>query len=83
LKYMINISYHVIFHIIPFISPRSYIIPWAYLLSCWYHDLGLIKGVIWKMPCNNLYIHVCLNIDACIKFNYVFISWELHTACDY
>ena len=27
LKYMINISQHVIFHIIPFISPRSYIIP--------------------------------------------------------
>ena len=33
LKYMINISYHVIFHIIPFISPRSYITPWAYRLS--------------------------------------------------
>jgi hypothetical protein len=46
----------LIFHIIPFISPRSYIIPWAYRFSGWYHDLELINGMIWKMPCNNLYI---------------------------
>jgi hypothetical protein len=25
-------------------------------LSGWYHDLGLIKGMIWKMACNNLYL---------------------------
>ena len=56
LKYMINISYHVIFHNIPFISPLLYIIPWAYRLSGWYHDLGLIKGMVWKMSCNNLYL---------------------------
>jgi hypothetical protein len=37
-------------------SPRSYIIPWAYRLSGWYHDLGLIKGMVWKMSCNNLYL---------------------------
>ena len=29
---------------------------WAYRLSGWYHDLGLIKGMIWKMPCSNLYL---------------------------
>jgi hypothetical protein len=45
-----------LFHIVPFISPRSYIIPWACWLSGWYHDLGLIKVMIWKMPCNNLYL---------------------------
>ena len=26
------------------------------LLSGWYHDLRLIKGMIWKMQCNNLCI---------------------------
>jgi hypothetical protein len=51
---MINISLHVSFHIIPFISPRSCLIPWAYRLSGWCHALGLIKGMIWKMPCNNI-----------------------------
>ena len=45
LKYMMNRSQHVLFRIIPFISPRSYIIPWAYWLSGWYYDLGLIKGM--------------------------------------
>ena len=45
-----HFSYHTL------ISPHSYIIPGAYWLSGWYHDLGLIKGMIWKMPCNNLYI---------------------------
>ena len=56
LKYMINISLHGSLHIIPFISPCSYIVPWAYWLSGWYHELGLIKGMIWKMQCNNLHL---------------------------
>jgi hypothetical protein len=38
----------------PSISPRSYIIPLAYRLSGWYHELVLIKGIIWKI--NNLYV---------------------------
>ena len=49
------------FHIIPFISRRSSIIPWAYRLSGWYHDLGLIKGMIWKMSCNNLHVYAQSN----------------------
>ena len=53
---MISISLHVIFHITPVISPRAYIIPWAYRISGWYHDLGLIKGMLWKMSYNNLYL---------------------------
>jgi hypothetical protein len=31
-----------------------------YRLLGWYRDLGLIKGMIWKMPCNNQYL---LNVD--------------------
>ena len=25
-------------------------------LSSWYHHLGLIKGMIWKMPCTNIFL---------------------------
>jgi hypothetical protein len=50
------VNYIKMSHIIPFISPRSYIIPWAYRLSGWYHDLVLIKDMIWKMPCNDIYL---------------------------
>ena len=56
LMYMINISLHVIFHIIPFISARSYIIPWANRIS---HELELKKVMICKISCNNLYISIC------------------------
>jgi hypothetical protein len=31
--------------------------PIIFLLSGWYHDQGLIKGMIWAMPCNNLHIN--------------------------
>ena len=34
---------------------NNYII---YDLAGWYHDLGLIKGMIWKMTCYNLYIYI-------------------------
>ena len=65
--YMINISWLIIFHIIPFISQHSYIIPWVYRFSGLYHDLGLIKGMIWKVSCNDLFI--LTDIYQCIPLN--------------
>ena len=56
-KYVINRSWHEIFHIIPGISPR----PISVLqLHCraWYGSLGLIPGSMWKMSCNNLLITI-------------------------
>jgi hypothetical protein len=43
LKYMINISQYVIFHIIPFISPCSYIIHWACRRPGLVHALSIKK----------------------------------------
>jgi hypothetical protein len=59
LNILVQISYffRVIYHIIPFISPRSYLITCAYRFSGWYHDIGLIKGMLWTVSCNNLYLY--------------------------
>jgi hypothetical protein len=59
---------------LPFISPPSYIIPWAYPISGWYHDLGLIKGMIRKMPCNNLYVLVRCCIGLHPLYSFILIS---------
>ena len=62
------IAYHLSYHTLyqpSFIYHSS-----SLRLSGWYNDLGLIKGVLWKMPCNNLYL---LNIEErpeCISYNY-------------
>ena len=45
---------------------RSYIIPRPYRISGSYHDLWLIKGMIWKMPCNNLYLSMFYMNDVIV-----------------
>ena len=46
-KYVINRLWHAIFHMVPGISLRC---------RAWYGSLGLIRGPIWKMSCNNLLV---------------------------
>jgi hypothetical protein len=58
----------------PFIIPHSYIIHWTCRLSGWYYDLGLIKGMIWKMPCNNIYISFDIEIVILQSVDY----WVVH-----
>jgi hypothetical protein len=48
-----------IFHIIAFISPRSWCQPESRWVREMIYERALIKGVIWKMTCYNVY--TCIN----------------------
>ena len=56
-KCMINRLWYGNFHIIPHINPRH-----PYQPSGWYGCLGLIWCMIWKLPCNNLYLSDCMRV---------------------
>ena len=55
-KCMINRLWHGNFHIIPHINPRHLYQPKGRGSEGWYGCLGLIWGMIWKSPYNNVYV---------------------------
>ena len=69
-KYMINRSERDLFHIISLISAWSWyqssILPTLWLI---YHDLGLIRDMIWKRPSNNLNISYSHEQMVPVKFS--------------
>ena len=81
--YIVPLEYyrllHGIFHIIPSINPRSWDQPESRQAQGMIYERGLIKGMIWKMTCydmfiiyfnrgNNWFLPKCLVILAGIKY---------------
>ena len=80
---------HGIFHIIPFISPRSWYQPESRYAQGMIYERRLIKGMVWKMTCydvfiiyfnrgNNWFVPKCSVVLARIKYMYIAIEQENH-----